>query len=77
MPPMAPSGVRAGYEARTVPAEWRLERVEDEDRTLVVRVATGSCPRFDHLTMESADGDRIVLEALERGVGPRGRGRRL
>jgi hypothetical protein len=63
VPPSAPVDVPPGYEARTVPAEWRLERVEEDDRTLVVRVATGSCLRFDHLTMESRDSERIVLEA--------------
>src|SRR5437899_12681524 len=41
-----------GWTTMTVSGLWRLERVGDDDRTLVVRVATSGCLKFDHMTVD-------------------------
>lgn len=61
--PYEKARVPDGYEARQVEGLWRLERVESDDRTLVLRAASGGCWKFDFMSMDATTGDAIRLTA--------------
>ena len=63
LPPYMKPAVPDGYEARPVKGLWRLEDVESDSRTLVIRAASGGCWKFDFLSVDSLTTESVRLTA--------------
>jgi hypothetical protein len=73
LPPYEKAPVPEGFEKRSlVPGLWRLQAVEDDDRTIVVRVATGGCLKFDHMQIDASGPASLTLTAINEAWVPTG-----
>ena len=71
LPPYAKPAVPPDAYAATIEEGlWRLERVEADDRTLLVRVVEGGCSNFAFMTIDRLAAGTIELSAWNEELRP-------
>ena len=70
LPPYEKPPVPDGFRAERVSGLWRLERIEADSRTLVIRAASGGCWKFDFMSLDGTSPGSIHLTAWNEAWRP-------